>query len=427
MKTPKGRSKVIPARRGARPETENSGSFSKAAESLAEIGRGFYARGWVLGTSGNFSVVISRKPLRLAITSTGLDKGALSAKQFLEIDETANVVRGEGRPSAEALLHLAIVRNVEGGAVLHTHSVWSTVLSGTHARHGGIALEGYEMLKGLAAVETHKHREWLPILENSRDVVELADRVTSTLRETPGIHGFLLQAHGLYTKLGRSQAPREDSGVSDGSSGAIRRRTECVRAGRHGQEQIAMALLRIPDEQRSLFEHDEVRDYLAGIGIEYERWETPANLPEDASAEQVLSTYAPQLEECKRRGGYVTADVIDVNRDTPGLDAMLAKFNIEHTHDEDEVRYIISGRGLFHIHPPQGPVVAIEVKAGDLIRVPRGTLHWFDLCGDRRIRAIRLFQDKSGWTPHYTGSGVDRSYKPVCWGPRYIPPQIPAK
>src|SRR5439155_1458181 len=104
MKTPKGRSKVIPARRGARPETENSGSFSKAAESLAEIGRGFYARGWVLGTSGNFSVVISRKPLRLAITSTGLDKGALSAKQFLEIDETANVVRGEGRPSAEALL-----------------------------------------------------------------------------------------------------------------------------------------------------------------------------------------------------------------------------------------------------------------------------------------------------------------------------------
>jgi len=199
MKTPKGRSKVIPARRGARPETENSGSFSKSAESLAEIGRGFYARGWVLGTSGNFSVVISRKPLRLAITSTGLDKGALSAKQFLEIDETANVVRGEGRPSAEALLHLAIVRNVEGGAVLHTHSVWSTVLSGTHARHGGIALEGYEMLKGLAAVETHKHREWLPILENSRDVVELADRVTSTLRETPGIHGFLLQAHGLYT------------------------------------------------------------------------------------------------------------------------------------------------------------------------------------------------------------------------------------
>jgi len=96
MKTPKRRSKMIPARRGARQQ--NSGSFSKAAESLAEIGRGFYARGWVLGTSGNFSAVISRKPLRLAITSTGLDKAGLTAKQFLEIDETANVVRGKGRP-----------------------------------------------------------------------------------------------------------------------------------------------------------------------------------------------------------------------------------------------------------------------------------------------------------------------------------------
>ena len=69
------------------------------------------------------------------------------------------------------------------------------------------------------------------------------------------------------------------------------------------------------------------------------------------------------------------------------------------------------------------PIVALEVEAGDLIRVPRGTLHWFDLCGDRRIRAIRLFQDSTGWTPHYTNSGVDRGYEPVCWGPRYIPPQ----
>ena len=199
MKTGKGRSKVIPVRRGTRPPTGDFGNFSKAAESLAEIGRGFHARGWVLGTSGNFSAVVSRGPLRLAITSTGLDKGALEPGQFLEIDEVANVVRGEGRPSAEALLHLAIVRGLRAGAVLHTHSVCSTVLSGTHARHGGIALEGYEMLKGLAGVETHKHREWLPILENSQDMVELANRVSCALEETPGLHGFLLQEHGLYT------------------------------------------------------------------------------------------------------------------------------------------------------------------------------------------------------------------------------------
>src|SRR5689334_16175227 len=201
MKTAKRRPERILSQRStlATPTPLNLGTFSRVAEKLAEIGRGFYARGWVLGTSGNFSAVVSREPLRLAITSTGLDKGNLKASQFLEIDETTSVVRGNGGPSAEALLHLAIVRGVKAGAVLHTHSVWSTVLSGTHARHGGIALEGYEMLKGLAGVQTHKHREWLPILENSQDMVELADRVSHALRESPGIHGFLLQEHGLYT------------------------------------------------------------------------------------------------------------------------------------------------------------------------------------------------------------------------------------
>jgi methylthioribulose-1-phosphate dehydratase len=179
--------------------SRNGDRFTEIAGCLAEIGRGFYSRGWVLGTSGNFSAVLSREPLRLAITSTGLDKGSLTPAQFLEMDELANVVRGEGRPSAEALLHPAIVRGVDAGAVLHTHSVWSTVLSRTHAAQGGIALEGFEMLKGLEGVRTHKHREWLPILENSQDMVELADRVSATLRDSPGIHGFLLREHGLYT------------------------------------------------------------------------------------------------------------------------------------------------------------------------------------------------------------------------------------
>jgi methylthioribulose-1-phosphate dehydratase len=183
--------------------------FSRVVADLASIGRDFYARGWVLGTSGNFSAVISREPLRLAITSTGLDKGTLVPTQFLEIDSAASVVRGDRGPSAEALLHLAIVRGVGAGAVLHTHSVWSTVLSGSHASHGGIALEGYEMLKGLEGVRTHKHREWLPILENSQDMVELGARVLKILQASPDIHGFLLKEHGLYTwGVGLQEAKR---------------------------------------------------------------------------------------------------------------------------------------------------------------------------------------------------------------------------
>jgi methylthioribulose-1-phosphate dehydratase len=199
MKKSKSDAKRRNSAKATRGKSANGTRFAEAAACLAEIGKGFHARGWVLGTSGNFSAVVSREPLRLAITSTGLDKGSLSPEQFLEMDEAANVVHGDGRPSAEALLHLAIVRGVSAGAVLHTHSIWSTVLSGSHASQGGIALEGYEMLKGLEGVRTHKHREWLPILENSQDMIELGERASITLRESPGIHGFLLREHGLYT------------------------------------------------------------------------------------------------------------------------------------------------------------------------------------------------------------------------------------
>ena len=181
-----------------------------------------------------------------------------------------------------------------------------------------------------------------------------------------------------------------------------------------------MALLKIPEENRSLTESSDVTAFLAARGIEYDRLgASPA--PADASTDALLAAYAPKIDELKARGGYVTADVIDVNAETPGLEAMLKKFSSEHWHDEDEVRLIVEGRGLFHIHPPGQPVFAIEVEAGDLIRVPRGTHHWFDLCGEKRIRAIRLFQDKSGWTPHYTESGVDAKFQPLCFGPSYIP------
>jgi 1,2-dihydroxy-3-keto-5-methylthiopentene dioxygenase len=183
-----------------------------------------------------------------------------------------------------------------------------------------------------------------------------------------------------------------------------------------------MALLTIPDEKRTLRDAGEITTYLSGLGISYEHWEASAPVAPTASAEEILAAYKPQIDELKAQGGYVTADVIDVNPQTPGLDAMLARFNIEHWHDEDEVRFIIAGRGVFHVHPKLGPVIAIEVEAGDLIRVPVGTHHWFDLCSDRRIRAIRLFQDPAGWTPHYTGSGVDRGYEPVCFGRTYIAP-----
>ncbi len=182
-----------------------------------------------------------------------------------------------------------------------------------------------------------------------------------------------------------------------------------------------MALVKIPAEGTTLREQPEVTRFLASHGIDYERWTPSQPVAADATADAVLAAYAHEIDTLKQRGGYVTADVIDVKPDTPNLDMMLAKFNREHWHDEDEVRFIIEGRGLFHINA-NGTVFVLEVGRGDLIRVPRGTHHWFDLCAEKRIRAIRLFQDPSGWTPHYTESGVDKGYQPLCFGPAYVAP-----
>jgi methylthioribulose-1-phosphate dehydratase len=149
-----------------------------------------------VGTSARF---LKRDPLRLAITSSSIDKGALASEHILRIDEEGRVLEGTGKPSAETLLHLAVVRLRGAGAVLHTHSVWSNILSDAHSENSGLSIEGYEMLKGLEDVGTHDHREWLPIIENSQDMRRLAESVKDALLQHPKAHGFLLRRHGLYT------------------------------------------------------------------------------------------------------------------------------------------------------------------------------------------------------------------------------------
>lgn len=175
-----------------------TGTFADLAAQLADIGRHCYARGWALGTSGNFSAVVSRRPLRLAISASGIDKGLLTAGEIVEIGEDGAVVAGSGKPSAEAHLHLTIVRARAAGAVLHTHSIWSTILSDA-ATADGLAIDGYEMLKGLDGVRTHDHREWLPILDNTQDWAAATPRIENVLATHPEAHGFLIRRHGLYT------------------------------------------------------------------------------------------------------------------------------------------------------------------------------------------------------------------------------------
>lgn len=174
-------------------------NFGVAAERLAELGRVLYARGWLSATSGNLSVVVRREPLQLAMTATGLHKGRLTSDQVVLLDAGGLVHSGSGSPSAEWRLHVAIVQATGASAVLHVHSLWNTTLSQFHSRDGGVAISGYEMLKALAGVSSHEHREWLPIVENSQNMAVLARAITDVLRRDAGAHGILIRGHGLYT------------------------------------------------------------------------------------------------------------------------------------------------------------------------------------------------------------------------------------
>jgi methylthioribulose-1-phosphate dehydratase len=179
--------------------TASRTSKAELAHGLTAIGRQFYERGWVYGTSGNFSAVLSDQPIRLAITASSVHKGTLDPGQILVVDEHGHITSGKGSPSAETLLHLEVVRARGAGAILHTHSVWSTILSDLHAADGGLAISGYEMLKGLDGVRTHEHREWIPIVSNDQDMPRLAQKVRKTLERDTASHAFLLHRHGLYT------------------------------------------------------------------------------------------------------------------------------------------------------------------------------------------------------------------------------------
>jgi methylthioribulose-1-phosphate dehydratase len=195
-----------------------SENLSEIVGGLVSVARGFYVRGWLLGTSGNLSAVVERGPLRLAITASGVDKGDLRAEHVLLVDENVRVLNGarsqpgfiiepgskstpasKMKPSDESLLHVRIVKERGAGAVLHTHSIWNTIFSDLHAGERGVRIEGYEMLKGLAGVRTHDHSEWLPVVDNSQDMSSLAETISKTLNEHKSAHGFLIKRHGLYT------------------------------------------------------------------------------------------------------------------------------------------------------------------------------------------------------------------------------------
>jgi 1,2-dihydroxy-3-keto-5-methylthiopentene dioxygenase len=141
------------------------------------------------------------------------------------------------------------------------------------------------------------------------------------------------------------------------------------------------------------------------VGVQFERWAADVELPRDADDAAVIAAYATDIERIKKSGGYTTVDVLRVTPDFPNKESIRDKFLNEHTHDEDEVRFFVEGSGMFYLHM-MGRVYRVLCEQGDLISVPHGITHWFDMSAAPHITAIRFFENTEGWTPKFTGSDI---------------------
>ncbi len=172
-----------------------------------------------------------------------------------------------------------------------------------------------------------------------------------------------------------------------------------------------MAVLKIPETNTTLDKFKDIQSFLQARGIWHDQWQATKPLADSASQDEILEAYAKDLKPFMEKGGYKTADVINVHAGTPNVDAIRTKFLAEHTHTEDEIRFFIDGEGIFWFHV-KGEVFSLTCRAGDLLSVPANTSHWFDLGAKAHVKAIRVFIDPTGWVANYTGSGIDRKYNP---------------
>lgn len=175
-----------------------------------------------------------------------------------------------------------------------------------------------------------------------------------------------------------------------------------------------MGVLRLLDQGRQeITDPREIKSFMNDRGIIFEQWEASRPLEDTDSQETILKAYEHELGPYMKKHGYVNADVINVHKDTPNLEAIRAKFLSEHTHAEDEVRFFVDGEGEFFFHlRDRNEVFSLLCQKGDFISVPKGYTHWFDLAPKYFVKAIRVFQTPEGWVANYTNSGVEKRYQP---------------
>lgn len=169
-----------------------------------------------------------------------------------------------------------------------------------------------------------------------------------------------------------------------------------------------MAKLVFRNSGKTITEENEIKQFLSRYGVIYDRWGID-RLPEDIrknyeideeNSKAIIQAYEKELKELKEKMGYITEDIVVLSDKTPNLDALLEKFKKEHHHTDDEVRFVVDGSGIFPIKI-DGEIVDVHVEAGELIVVPAGARHWFELDENRKIKCIRVFKTPAGWEAIY--------------------------
>lgn len=173
-----------------------------------------------------------------------------------------------------------------------------------------------------------------------------------------------------------------------------------------------MAVLTLLDpERKEIRDPKDIKKFMNDRGIIFEQWEASMPLKDSDDQATILKAYEHELKPYMEKNGYQSADVINVHKDTPNIEAIRAKFLSEHTHSEDEVRFFVDGEGQFFFHlPDRMEVFKLLCEKGDFISVPKGYTHWFDLAPKYHVKAIRVFQTQDGWVANYTNSGKEQKY-----------------
>ena len=176
-----------------------------------------------------------------------------------------------------------------------------------------------------------------------------------------------------------------------------------------------MSRLRIFDEAApeapllSTTDHAAMAAELARIGVHLEQWRATQPVAPGDPPEAILAAYRTDVDRLVAERGFRSVDVVSIAPDHPQREAMRAKFLDEHFHKEDEVRFFVAGSGLFTLHA-EGRVHEVLCEAGDLISVPDGMTHWFDMGPEPSFVAIRFFTEPDGWVGHFTGTDIAQRF-----------------